>query len=77
MRAETMLHYLSDKEIYVSSGSACAKGQASHVLTAMELPPSRISSSLRLSFSHVNTEQEMDRFLSALRDGMNELVQRP
>lgn len=77
VRAETMLHYLSDKEIYVSSGSACAKGQASHVLTAMELPQNRISSSLRLSFSHLNTEREIDRFVSALRDGMNELVQRP
>jgi len=76
-RAETMLHYLAEKEIYVSSGSACSKGKASHVLTAMELPHNRIDSSLRLSFSRYNTTQDVDRLISALRDGLNDLTKRP
>ena len=76
-RAETMLHYLASKEIYVSTGSACSKGKASHVLTAMGLPLDRINSSLRLSFSRYNTKDDVDRLLCALRDGLSELTKRP
>lgn len=77
VRAETMLHYLAEKEIYVSSGSACSRGNASHVLTAMGLPHNRIDSSLRLSFSRYNTTEDVDRLISALRDGLNDLTKRP
>ncbi len=77
VRAETMLHYLASKEIYVSSGSACSKGKASHVLTAMGLPHDRINSSLRLSFSRYNTTEDVDKLISALRDGLSELTKRP
>ena len=34
IRSETMLHFLAQRGIYVSSGSACAKGKQSHVLKA-------------------------------------------
>lgn len=54
VRAETMLHYLAEREIYVSSGSACSKGKASHVLTAMGLPHNRIDSSLRLKIGRAH-----------------------
>lgn len=77
VRAETMLHYLADKEIYVSSGSACSKGKASHVLTAMGLPRERINSSLRLSFSRYTTKEEIDRFIEALKTGLAEITKRP
>lgn len=77
VRAETMLHYLADREIYVSSGSACSKGKASHVLTAMGLPRERIASSLRLSFSRFNTRDDIDRFIEALKSGLAELTKRP
>lgn len=77
VRAETMLHYLADKEIYVSSGSACSRGKASHVLTAMGLPRERINSSLRLSFSRDTTKDEIDRFIGALKSGLTELTKRP
>lgn len=77
VRAETMLHFLSDREIYVSSGSACAKGKESHVLAAMGLKKERIASALRLSFSRFNTPEEADRFADALREGLAGLVRRP
>ena len=38
IKSETMLHYLEARDIYVSSGSACSKGEASHTLQAMGLP---------------------------------------
>ena len=34
-RSETLLHFLERENIFVSSGSACAKGELSHVLSAM------------------------------------------
>jgi cysteine desulfurase len=69
--------YLADREIYVSSGSACSKGKASHVLTAMGLPRERIASSLRLSFSRYNTKDDIDCFIEALKSGLSELTKRP
>ena len=52
IKSETMLHYLEERYIYISSGSACAKGKKSHVLKAMGLSDSLINSSLRVSFSN-------------------------
>ena len=77
VRAETMLHFLSERGIYVSSGSACSKGRASHVLTAMGLPRERIASSLRLSFCRFNTKTEAQAFAGALADGLASITKRP
>lgn len=74
VRAETMLHYLSSKEIYVSSGSACSKGKQSPVLTAMKLPRPRIESSLRISLCRWNTAEEAAQFLAVLQTGLQELA---
>lgn len=76
VRAETMLHYLSDRGIYLSSGSACSRGHESHVLSAMGLSRERIDSALRLSFSRYNTKEEIDVFADALRDGLSNLSRR-
>ena len=77
VRAETMLHYLSGREIYVSSGSACSKGRASYVLAAMGLPRARIASALRLSFSRFSTGEEIGVFADALNDGLARIARRP
>ena len=49
-RSEILLHFLEEKGIYVSSGSACSRGEKSHGLGAMGLSQSRIDSALRISF---------------------------
>ncbi|OCN01159.1 cysteine desulfurase [Clostridium sp. W14A] len=77
VRAETMLHFLSDRGIYLSSGSACSRGRESHVLSAMGLARERIASALRLSFSRYNTKEEIDVFAGALREGLSGLTRRP
>ena len=77
VRAETMLHYLSSRGIYVSSGSACSKGRASHVLAAMGLPRARTATALRLSFSRFSTGEEVDAFADALKDGLAQIAKRP
>ena len=65
-----MLHYLEEKGIYESSGSACAKGGASHVLSAMGLSHERADSAIRLSFGRYNTPEEVPVFLAALEEGL-------
>ena len=66
-RSETLLHFLEARDIYVSSGSACAKGKGSHVLGAMGLDRKRIDSALRISFSKDNTKEDIDTFCDALK----------
>ena len=67
VRSETMLHFLDEREIYVSSGSACSKGKKSPVLTAMGLPDEDIDSALRISLGYTNTEEDIDAFVQALK----------
>lgn len=74
IRSETMLHFLEERGIFVSSGSACAKGKKSHVLKAMGLSDRRIDSAVRVSFSKYNNEEDIDILLSALKEGINSLV---
>lgn len=61
--SEVMLNYLSNMGIYVSSGSACAKGNKSRVLKAMNLSDERINSALRISISRFTTKEEIDYLL--------------
>lgn len=76
IRAETMLHFLSSKNIFVSSGSACSKAKPSHVLTAMGLSPELVESSLRVSFSRFTTTEEIGALTAALKQGMEQLVKK-
>lgn len=65
-RSETLLHFLEAQGIYVSSGSACAKGEGSYVLREMGLAKNRIDSALRISFSRDNTKEDIDALKDAL-----------
>ena len=76
IRSEIMIHYLEQFEIYVSSGSACAKGERSHVLTAMGLPEDRIDSALRVSMTDTTAEGEIDEFCRRLLQGAATLAKR-
>lgn len=59
IRSEVLLHALEDKNIYVSSGSACATNhpELSTTLQAIGLDKKLLDSTLRFSFS-VNTTRE-------------------
>ena len=72
-KSEVLLRVLEMHEVYVSSGSACNKGRASHVLAAMKLPHERIDSALRISFSPSNTEADIDALLDAVAEGAQRL----
>lgn len=65
-RSETLLNFLSDNGVYISSGSACAKGHKSPVLTAAGLDGKIIDSSLRISMSPFTTGEEIEYFVKTL-----------
>ncbi len=62
VRSEVMLHALEDKGVYVSSGSACSsnKHSVSGTLKAIGLPPEKLESTLRFSFSPENTIDQVE-----------------
>ena len=72
-RSETLLHFLEAKNIYISSGSACAKGKGSHVLTEMGFSLDRTDSALRISFSRYNSLEDIDALYNALCEAQKSL----
>lgn len=76
VRSETMLHFLEERDVFVSSGSACAKGKPSHVLSAMGLSREQADSALRVSFSKHNTKADIDALCSGIKTGLSVLAHR-
>ncbi len=74
LRSEVLLHHLEEQNVYVSSGSACAKGAQSHTLTTMGLPKQRIESALRVSFCGQNNEDDVNALLAGLHGGLLSLA---
>lgn len=69
MRSQTIIQELcANYDVFVSNGSACAKGKKSHVLTAMGLGDEIIDKSIRISLSKYNTKDDIDQLVNALKD---------
>ena len=69
MTSQTIVQHLSSQYgVYVSNGSACAKGKKSHVLTAMKLSDKIIEKSIRVSFCRFTTKQDIDALVDALKE---------
>ena len=64
---QNTINILQDHGICVSAGSACAKGHRSHVLTAMGIRPEIIDATFRVSLSRLNTQEELDKLVQAIR----------
>lgn len=76
LRSETVLHFLAERNIFVSSGSACAKGHKSHVLTALGLLADLTDSAIRISFSSENTKNDIDILINSLKIGISTLARK-
>ena len=68
VRSEVLLHALEDKQIYVSSGSACSSNHPgiSGTLVAIGVPKELLDSTLRFSFSEFTTKEQLDYTLEQL-----------
>ncbi|QJA09487.1 cysteine desulfurase [Romboutsia sp. CE17] len=74
VRGEVLLHYLEQKGIYVSTGSACSsKKKGSHVLNAIGLNQNEIEGAIRFSLSDLNTKEEILEVVKILKDSVNDL----
>ncbi len=67
--AETVMHYLEAKDIYVSIGSACGSKTKKKEKTIYAISNDELTSttSIRISLSHHNTKDEIDSLINALK----------
>jgi cysteine desulfurase len=72
VRAEVLLHALEDKEIYVSTGSACHSKDTrdSHVLKSIGLKDEEIKGTIRFSFNEDNTIEEINYVMEQLEKSL-------
>ena len=59
---------LGQQGICIRAGSACHKGKASHVITAMGLPKRTAAGVIRVSFGPETTSQDIDALYEALKN---------
>lgn len=75
IRGEELMFLLDMFGICVSTGSACnsSSGEPSHVLKAIGLSDDEANSSIRFSFSHDNTMEEVDFVVDILKEQIERL----
>ena len=68
VKSEVFVHALEEKDIFVSTTSACSSKQKtiSNTLVAMGIPEERAGSAIRVSLSYYNTLDEVKKVLSAV-----------
>jgi len=68
LKGETIIHCLEADGVYVSTGAACSSkdNQVSHVLLASGLSQQEAEGSVRISFSHFNSSNDIDEFVEAM-----------
>lgn len=76
IKSQTMLNFLSERGICVSSGSACSSRatKTSPSLLAFGLTPGEADCTLRVSLSPYNTEEDIAALTEALDEGTARLV---
>lgn len=74
IKGEVLLHYLEQKNMYVSTGSACSsKKKGSHVLNCMNLKPDEIEGAIRFSLSSETTSDEIFEAVKILKESVEDL----
>ena len=74
VKPETMLHALERFDIYISTQTACATGASSKSVYALTKDEKRATSSIRISFSHLTTLDDIKYFNDCFDKCYKELV---
>lgn len=76
IKSETMLNFLSARDICVSSGSACSthSRNLSRALLAFGLTEREADTTIRVSLCRDTTEDEIDEFVIAVTEGVRTLA---
>ncbi|MCL2499990.1 MAG: aminotransferase class V-fold PLP-dependent enzyme [Defluviitaleaceae bacterium] len=73
-KGEVLVHMLSEKGIYMSTGTACkSRKNDKSTLMLMGFPNEITESAVRFGFSHLNTAEEIERTKEALIACVNQL----
>ena len=72
--SEVYTRMLSDKGVFVSSGSACsnnAKGEGEKILLGMGIRPEKARNAVRISLSNSTTEEETEALIRIIKETGN------
>ncbi len=72
-KSETLLHFLENENVFISSGSSCSKGSKSKTLTSMNINDKIIDSSIRVSFDSNTEISDIENFILSLKNAKNKL----
>ena len=63
IKSETFVHAMAEDNIYISTNTACSKGELSNAIMALYNDKKRASTTIRISLSHMTTLDEINEFL--------------
>ena len=67
--AEIMTRCLSDRDIFVSAGSACSsKKKVRPILAAISISPAIAQNAIRISIGHSTEKSDIEQFISAVKE---------
>ena len=75
VKPEVMLHALEDKDIYISTQSACSVSSISKAVLSLTKDEKRAKSSIRISLSYKTTEKEVEIFLKSFDECYKKLME--
>lgn len=73
IKSEVLLHMLEQKEIYVSSGSACSKGNNNRILEALGVDDAYKDGVIRFSFTDTTSKEDIDKTIKVLKNSISEI----
>lgn len=74
--SETLVNFLSREGVCISAGSACKKGRRNETISALGVSDKVAASAVRISLSHLTTEEEIDALIGALTKANNHILRR-
>jgi cysteine desulfurase len=73
IKPETFVHALEEDEVYIGTNTACASGELSSSVMAVYGDKVRATTTIRISISHVTTNEEISKFLNLFAINYNKL----
>lgn len=74
VRGEVLVHYLEQKGIYVSTGSACSsKVRSNRILDAINLDDEYVDGTIRISLGYFNSFEQVEYVVDNIKKSVNEI----
>lgn len=74
IKSETIIHALEQRDIFISTKTACSKEDISLSLEAMHKSQSIAKTSLRISLSYLTTKEELEIFIKNFKEVIDTLI---